>query len=65
MQRTPPPGYDFDRQQAADYFGCSIKTLDSWAWKRKNLPYSVIAGKAWYRRSDCDRFIAKREVKVQ
>ncbi len=62
--RHPPPGFDFDRQEIADYLGCKMSTVEQWAWQRKNLPYTVVAGKAWYRQSDADRFVVTREIKV-
>ncbi len=61
---THPNGFDFDRRGAAEYLGLTIKALDDWAYKRKNLPYAVIGKKAWYRRSDLDALIRRRTVKV-
>ncbi len=60
-----PNGFDLDRPSAAEYLGLiSIKTLDDWAYKRINLPYTVLGGKAWYRKSDLDALIHRRTVKV-
>ena len=59
-----PNGFDFDRQQASAYLGLSVKALHDWAYKRKNIPYTLIGNKAWYRRSDLDALIRRRTVKV-
>ncbi len=63
--KSAPAGFDFDRSNAAEYLGLgSIKTLDDWAYKRINLPYAVLGGKAWYRRSDLDALIRRRTIKI-
>ena len=59
-----PAGFDFDTQQTSDYTGASTRTLDDWAYKKINLPYAVVAGKRWYRKSDVDHYLYRREVKV-
>ncbi len=59
-----PPGYDFDTHEMAAYMCVSAKTLDQWAWRKMNLPYVLIGGKRWYRKSDGDHYLSKREVKV-
>ncbi len=59
-----PAGFDFDTQETSDYGGMSTRTLDDWAYKKINLPYAVIAGKRWYRKSDVDHYLFRREVKV-
>lgn len=61
---VPPHGFDLSRREAARYVGSSEATLADWAYKRINLPYVVAGGVAWYRRSDCDHLLAKRERKV-
>ncbi len=60
-----PNGFDFNRAKAAEYLGLGIKTLDDWAYKRKNLPYAVIGNRAWYRRSDVDALIRRQMRKVR
>ncbi len=63
-QSKTPAGFDFDTPQTSDYTGASTRTLDDWAYKKINRPYAVIAGKRWYRKSDCDHYLFRREVKV-
>ncbi len=48
----------------SNYINVSPRTLDQWAWQKINLPYAVVAGKRWYRRSDAEHYLFKREVKV-
>ena len=62
---TPPPGFHYDSPAlvAMGVVG-SKKTLDSWAYRKINLPYAVVAGKRWYRESDVDHYLFRREVKV-
>ena len=64
-RKTPPPDHDYDSTDlVAIGVAGSIKTLDGWAWKKINLPYAVVAGKRWYRKSDVDHYLYRREVKV-
>lgn len=60
--RTPPSGFDFDRESAAVYLGETVSALHAWATLKKNLPYVVCGNKAWYRRSDCDAFLRRKVV---
>jgi len=63
--KNPPPGFDYDSNDLVDLgvIG-SIKTLDTWAYRKINLPYAVVAGRRWYRKSDVEHYLFKREVKV-
>ncbi|WP_306565391.1 hypothetical protein [Flavobacterium lindanitolerans] len=54
----------FDRKGAAKYIGnFSAGTLAVWATKKKHLKFYKIGGKACYRKSDLDAFVASRLVK--
>ena len=59
-----PNGFDFDRRTAAAYLGLTVKALDGWAYNKKNLPYTIIGRKAWYRRSDLDAILRRGTAKV-
>ncbi len=59
-----PEGFDLTRRQAADYLGVKMSTLNQWAWAKKNIPYVVMGGVAWYRRADLDALLRRRTVKV-
>jgi predicted site-specific integrase-resolvase len=60
-----PNSYDFTRREAAEYLGVSVATLNQWAWARKNLPYTLMGGQAWYRRADCEHLLRRNTRKVQ
>ena len=63
--RVAPVGFDFDSKGLANFLGHkSTRTLDDWAYKKINIPYAVVAGKRWYRKSDADHYLFRREVKV-
>jgi len=65
-RKTPPPGFDFDSDDLVhNGIVHSVRTLDHWAWKKINLPYAVVGGKRWYRQSDVDHYLFRREVKVR
>ena len=63
--KNPPPGFDYDSDDliALGVTG-SNKTLDDWAYRKINLPYAVVAGRRWYRKSDVGHYLFRREVKV-
>lgn len=64
--RNPPPSFDYDSNDLVDLgVAGSIKTLDSWAYRKINLPYALVAGRRWYRKSDVDHYLFRREVKVR
>ena len=64
--RNPPDGFDFDSPDLANFLGHkSIRTLDDWAHKKINISYAVIGGKRWYRKSDAEHYVFRREVKVR
>lgn len=48
--------------QAADYLGLSVKTLQSWRWRRTGPPYHKLGGAVRYRPEDLDRWIAESRV---
>ena len=50
-----------DRQAAADYLGVTKGTLEIWASTgRYELPYVKVGARAKYRRSELDKWIARR-----
>lgn len=52
------------RKQSAKYIGdLNPGTLAVWATKKLHLKFYKIGGRAFYRKSDLDAFIASREVK--
>ena len=59
-----PAGYHFDTDELADYLNLSPRTLDQWAWEKINIPYALIGRKRWYRQSDADHYLFRRQVKV-
>ena len=64
-RRNPPDGFDFDTEDLSNFLGeVSKRTLDDWAYKKVNIPYAVVGGKRWYRRSDAEHYLFRREVKV-
>ena len=56
------PDGRMDRASAAAYIGCSIQTLAAWAMKKIGPAPIRVGGKAYYRKSDIDRFIAGGEA---
>ena len=63
---NPPDGFDFDSEGLSGFLGTvSTRTLDDWAHKKINIPYAVIGGKRWYRKSDAEHYVFRREVKVR
>lgn len=64
-QKTAKPPFNEDRmsrQEAADYLGLSYGTLAQWASQGINdLPYHKIGNRAYYRRSELDRWLEKQE----
>ena len=49
------------RQEAADYLGVSVNTLEVWACTgRYELRFYRVGRKVFYRRSDCDDWLARR-----
>ena len=69
MPDTLPPPADsplaalLPRDQAARYIGFSPATLADWAIEgkyRDELPFARIGKRAFYRRSDLDKFIQSR-----
>ncbi len=63
--QVAPAGFDFDSKCLANFLGHkSTRTLDDWAYKKINIPYAVVAGKRWYRKSDAEHYLFRREVKV-
>ena len=59
-----PSGFTHNRRQAAKYLGVSYGTLGNWGSSRINIPFAVVGGEAWYRQSDLDHYLFRREVKV-
>ncbi len=59
-----PSGFTHSRRQAAKYLGVSYGTLGNWGSSRMNIPFAVVGGEAWYRQSDLDHYLFRREVKV-
>ena len=65
-RNNPPPGFDHDSNDLVDQgVAGSVKTLDAWAYRKINLPYAVVSGRRWYRKSDVDHYLFRREVKVR
>lgn len=56
----PPGGYDFDRAGAAAYLSSAPATLTWWAARGTGPAYAIAGGKAWYKKSDLDAFLARR-----
>jgi len=64
-RKIPPPGFDHDSNDLVDHGVVgSTRTLDDWAYRKINLPYALVAGRRWYRKSDVDHYLYRREVKV-
>lgn len=61
---APPAGYDLDSGGMSAFLHVKKRTLDQWAWRKINLPYALIAGKRWYRKSDGEHYLFKRQVRV-
>ena len=53
-----------DRSEAAEYTGFAHGTLEVWASERKNLSYLKLGKKAYYRKSELDRFLKTRTVEA-
>jgi excisionase family DNA binding protein len=53
-------------QQAAEYLGLSVATLNTWrCTKRYNLPYVKIGGSVRYMEADLQRFVERRTVRIK
>ena len=51
------------RPEAAAHLGVTTQTLATWACVgRYALPYTKVGSKVYYRRSDCDAWLAMRTV---
>ena len=49
-----------DRKGAAQYLGCSPKTLADWATKGIGPEYVMLGGRAFYFRDDLDKFVMSK-----
>ncbi len=54
------PDGRIDRKGAAQYLGCSPKTLADWATKGIGPEYVMLGGKAFYFRVDLDKFVLSK-----
>ena len=53
----------FTRSEAASYLGVTKQTLAVWACVgRYALPFIKVGRKVFYRRTDCDAWLAKRTI---
>jgi len=63
VARSPVLQDSLPRAAAAPYIGVEISTLASWAHTGKHrdlLPFALIGKKAFYRKSDLDKFVESR-----
>lgn len=54
------------REQAAEYTGLAVSTLDSWRSQRRegSPPYLKLGGRIFYRQSTLDKWIAENTVET-
>ena len=50
------------RAEAAEWFGLSPKTLETWAHKGRGPRYAIVGKHAKYRLEDLEEFVAERMV---
>jgi predicted DNA-binding transcriptional regulator AlpA len=60
LNRRTPRRY-LNTREAAEYLGCSAKTLQNWRSLRKGPAFVRIGGKVAYGIADLDRFIREGE----
>lgn len=44
------------RQEAAEYLGIAVITLDGWKARRK-VPHHKVGAKVWFKEADLERFV--------
>jgi len=58
MTTALPPTGLWNKQDAADYLGIAVNTLNHWICDRK-IPYVKIGSLVRFRKTDLDRFIVR------